>query len=525
MRSFCVFVGVIVSALSPLCACAGIDKGAPAAAQGPSDENFAGRAVHIDATLARTLDDLALRAAAQLNVPGAALAIVHRREVVLERVWGEMSPGLGPVTPHTLFMIGSITKPLTTLMEAVLIDQGRISWTDPLVTLLPDFAVADVQRTRELRLWHASCACSGIPGYDMVNAFDFESVSAEQRMATLHDVRPTAALGARYQYSNLMVAAGGYAAARAADPALDLGQAYERSMERFVLRPIGMDSSTFDFARVEASEHALPHALDLDGKLRALPLSYETSVRPIRPAGGLWTTIRDMERYAATELSRGIAPDGRRVVSAQNLEERWEPRIAEEGEGYGLGIACGQSHGLRVLSHRGGSLGFGSTLVLLPESDLGIVILTNVRNGGPFEQLPFNEVLLEGVLEELFDARDRRADALLSEFARAQRKARVGLSAGVELTPEPAWLRTVGGRYEEEKLGHVELRVEQGTGVFDAGEWQSRFGRLSTEDGRVNLVLLDAPYAGTPLTLTTLGGRPSFAVPEGDWIFRFKRID
>jgi CubicO group peptidase (beta-lactamase class C family) len=90
-------------------------------------------------------------------------------------------------------------------------------------------------------------------------------------MATLREQAPTAPLGTSYQYSNLMVAAGGYAAAHAAAPTLGLGDAYDQEMQRAVFAPIAMTRTTFDWEAVAADDHASPHALGLDGVARALP--------------------------------------------------------------------------------------------------------------------------------------------------------------------------------------------------------------------------------------------------------------
>jgi CubicO group peptidase (beta-lactamase class C family) len=86
-----------------------------------------------------------------------------------------------------------------------------------------------------------------------------------------------------------------------------------------------MKRSTFDPAAIRADgDYALPHAADLSGHLRPMPLEAECDVLlPVRPAGGLWSTTREMARFVQTELTGGIAPNGRRVVSTENLAVTW----------------------------------------------------------------------------------------------------------------------------------------------------------------------------------------------------------
>jgi CubicO group peptidase (beta-lactamase class C family) len=110
--------------------------------------------------------------------------------------------------------------------------------------------------------------------------------------------------------------------------------AYDAALQQRVLSPIGMKRSTFDPEAVRADgDYALPHAADLSGDQRPIPLEAEHDVLlPVRPAGGLWSTARAMARFVQTELAGGIAPSGTRVVSAANLgrpgRRGWRFRIS-----------------------------------------------------------------------------------------------------------------------------------------------------------------------------------------------------
>ncbi len=127
-------------------------------------------------------------------------------------------------------MIGSSTKPLTTLMMARLIDQGKFAWTTPVRDLLPDFELGDPDITRKLEMRHTVCACTGMPRRDVDFVFRFEGISPEQRLLEMRTMRPTTGFGETFQYSNLLVAAGGYAAAPAFSLAARSKLAYEEAM-------------------------------------------------------------------------------------------------------------------------------------------------------------------------------------------------------------------------------------------------------------------------------------------------------
>lgn len=113
-----------------------------------------------------------------LQVPGASICIVQKCRVVFSEGFGIRKAGSSePVTPTTRFMIGSSTKPLTTLMMARLVDQGAFSWTTPVTTLLPDFELGDPEITRQLAMRHTVCACTGMPRRDLDFVFRFKNVS------------------------------------------------------------------------------------------------------------------------------------------------------------------------------------------------------------------------------------------------------------------------------------------------------------------------------------------------------------
>lgn len=464
------------------------------APHGMKEETFAGRTPR--ALDQAALDRFLFEALNRLEVPGAAVAITLGGRVIYERSLGVRSlEKPEPITPHTLFLMASVTKPMTTLMEASLVDSGLLSWESKVAQLLPGFALGDPALTSRLALWHMSCACTGMPRRDLENLFEYGDVTPEQRIASMAQMKPTTGLGETFQYSNLMVAAGGFAAAHVYAPKLALAQAYARVMHEKLFGPIGMLSSTVDFAVVVKSEHASPHALDLDGRPQVLALQFEGNVLPIAPAGAVWSNLRDMERYLLTELGRGVAPGGTRVVSEANFAQRLRPRAPDSG--YGLGVGVERQAGLLHLGHDGGSDGFGTSLVMWPELDLGLVILTNVRNGTAAEQLPFNAAVKRRVLELLFAGADDVASVML-DFALTQRRAMVGQqSLKVERQPEASWFEALTGHYESLTLGGLDIRPG---GVFDVGEWQVHFGRRKHGE-RTELVVLDAPFAGASLPL------------------------
>ena len=202
------------------------------------------------------------------EVPGAAVAVVQNGEVVYQEGFGVRRMGeSAPVTPDTLMMIGSITKPMTATMAATVVDDGMLTWDTPVVELLPTFAVADPELTKTLSVRNAFCACTGLPQRDPEFLFTSATLTPERLITSVRDFPLTAPLGELFQYSNQLFGIGGYAAAAAAArEETDLYDAYVAAMEQRLLDPLGMRRSAFALDRVFASgNYAEPHSVDLAG--------------------------------------------------------------------------------------------------------------------------------------------------------------------------------------------------------------------------------------------------------------------
>jgi CubicO group peptidase (beta-lactamase class C family) len=494
---------------------------------GMREESFQGRAARaLDDAGAKVLDAFLAEALARLEVPGAAVAVIAHGKVIYERTLGVRALGKpDPVTVSTLFMMGSITKPMTTMMEAALVDGGTFRWDTPVNQVLPGFALGDPDVTRRLTMWHTACACTGMPQQDLEAIFEFDHVTAEQRLAMMRTMKPTTGFGETFQYSNLMVAAGGYAAAHAYAPRLSLGAAYELAMRAKVFEPAGMTSTTLDFAAAAASaDHATPHALAIDGVARAIPLAMERAVVSIGPAGAAWSNLRDMERFAMIEMARGVTPDGNRVVSEANLLERRKQRVRSGDErGYGLGLDVGTFHGLPMVGHTGGLFGFGTMMFILPEQEIAIIVLTNIRNGGDYEQLPFNAAVRRKVIELLFPGAQDVARPMVAFFAGARREAARKMTATLDRVPDAGWVRDLAGSYDNASLGNVRISAAAQGGTFDAGEWQTAFGRSREDDGTVKLVFVDPPFAGGDIIVAGEDSRRTLTIQYAQMKYVFTR--
>jgi len=450
------------------------------------------------------LDAYAAERAARYGIVGASWAVVAGGEVAGAGAYGlRESGGAASVTPDTRFMIGSVTKSMTSFMAATVIDDGLASWDTLLASLIPGFALADPALSARVTLADSFCACTGIPRDDFPLVLSPSTTPADM-LGLLAAIDPVAPLGEAFNYSNQLYGAGGFAATMAAGGTLPtLARDYDLAMRDRVLGPVGMSSSSFRLEDVLASgNYASPHTADLLGQpIPVSVLAEDHFIGAIAPAGALWSTAPDMARYLATQLADGVAPGGARVVSAENLAVTHQQRIAMGPEfaaampplianaygGYALGWGIGAWNGLPLMSHAGGTLGFTSQAAMLPDADAAIMILTNGGpNAGMFNlavQFRFFE-LLYGVESSapLFDALVGISDAGAESIA-----------AAVAAAPsaDPAAFAPFAGAWTNPETGLLRIVIEDGVPFAIAGGHRTRLLPLPA-------ALDPAPPAATP---------------------------
>ena len=486
-------------------------------APGYRRESFAGRAAQpLDAARIAALRAFVSDAMKTLDIPGASLALVDHGRVVFEGGLGVRALGdPAPADAHTRFMIASNTKGMTTLLLARLVDRGLLAWDEPVTQAYPGFRLGSPATTAKVELRHLVCACTGLPRKDLEVALntrrDTPATSVFDRLAA---TEPTSGFGEAYQYNNLMAAAAGYVGAHAAYPKMEVGAAYDRAMREMVFDPLGMEETTFE-EPAAASDRATPHGQDMDGRTRPIDLRIMGAVYPSRPAGGAWSSAHDVVRYVQDELSQGVSPDGVRVVSAANLLKRREPNVAAgEDVAYGMGLIIDRSSGVTVIHHGGSNPGFMSELFVLPDAQVGAVLLTNSDTGALLLR-PF----MRRLLEVLYDGEPQAA----GDVAAAAAAHKAGLLKARERLTYPAAPQAAGqlaAAYVSPELGHITVR-RSGDGVtFDFGQWRSRMATRRNDDGTLSFVTTEG-LSDLQFVVTDKGSAKGLVLRDGQHEYRY----
>jgi CubicO group peptidase (beta-lactamase class C family) len=482
-------------------------------------ESFAGRTPRpLDEAHVAQLKEFVETSMKQLGVPGASVALIDHGKVVYQGGFGVRELGRPEkVDENTVFMAASNTKGMTTLLLAELVDENKLRWDEPVIEAYPAFKLGDADTTKKVLVKNLICACTGVPRQDLEWLFEFKNATPETELALLGTMQPTSKFGEVFQYSNMMAAAAGYIGAHLVYPDLELGAAYDKTMQERIFDPLGMKSTTFDYARALGGNHATPHGDDIDGKPTVASMAINYSIVPARPAGAVWTSSADLIRYVQDELALGKLPNGKQLVSAENLLMRRAPQISlGEDASYGMGLIVDHTYGVPVVSHGGSMSGFKSNLYFLPDSGIGAALLTNSDNGGMLLG-PFGRRLLEVVF-------DGKPEAVAEVASRAARhKAELAKDRERLVVPAaPALVSGLAMHYSSKELGDLAVLTKNGTTTFDLGEWKSTVASRKNDDGTTSFITIDPGTDGFEFVVGNREGKRVLVIRDGqhEYVFR-----
>ena len=453
----------------------------------------------------------------QLDVPGVGLSFISDRQVVWAGGLGVREQGKSAkVDGDTLFMAASNTKAMTTALLARAVDAGKLRWDEPAAEAYPGFKLADPEVTKTVQIRHLVCACTGMPRQDLEWLFASGKAPATSTFDQLGAMKPTSKFGEVFQYSNLMVGAGGYVAANALKPGKEIGAAYDAAMQELLFGPLGMKSTTFDYAKVLRGNHAMPHGDALDGSTRRASMDLNYTIIPARPAGAVWTTPNDFSRWVLMELNKGKTPEGQPLIGEANWAERYKPQVmVGEDVTYGMGLIVDKQYGITVASHGGDMLGFHSNMIWLPEYGIGVTILTN-SDAGVLLRGPLQRKLLEVV----FDGRPEADDRL--KVSIANRKAEAAKLRELLTLPVPAdAIKPLAADYVSPDLGHIKVSRKGAQLRFQFDHWNSEVALRKNEDGTQSYMTIDPGIGGIEFVRDDKAAQPTLILRDAQHEYRF----
>lgn len=428
----------------------------------------------------KTLDADVARLMKQAGTPGLALGIVENGKTVLAKGYGVRRLGAPePVDAHTIFQIGSTTKAFTAAALAMLVEEGKIGWDDRVIDHLPEFQMSDPWVTREFTIRDLLTHRSGLPlGAGDLTFVPRTTHSRLEMMKALRHLKPETSFRTAYAYDNLLYVVAGLVVERVS------GKTWEDFVRTRIVNALGMaDTTTDEPERYQKVNRSQAHAR-LGPPIRGLGeetvLDERKALGPnANPAGGVMSSATDMSRWIATQLARGQSPDGKRLWSEASANEMWKgvtilptppargplAEAAPNFNQYALGWSVQDYRGHRIIQHAGGTLGFLTYVVLIPEKNVGFVIMQNSEDGELFSAL---RLMLQDHYLGLppIDWGQRFHDLKAAQMAQAQ-KLVAAAAAPTSAQPPSLPLSAYAGAYDDAWYGRATVTAGANGLVLD----------------------------------------------------------
>ncbi|HTS30974.1 MAG TPA: serine hydrolase [Bryobacteraceae bacterium] len=390
---------------------------------------------------------------------GVAIAVIQDGKVILSKGYGQRDQKHNlPVTPKTLFAIGSSTKSFTVTSLGVLADQGKLDWDKPVRDYLPEFRLMDQFATERMTPRDLVTHRSGLPRHDLL--WYNSPLTRAELFERLRYLEPSKDFRTTFQYQNLMFMTAGYLAAHLSD------MSWEAHVRKAIFEPLGMSKSNFSVTDSQKSDdYSLPYSV---AKEEIVEIPFR-NIDQIGPAGSINSNVEDMARYVMMHMARGKG-----VLSARNANQMQSPQMSIAGPGtdkelgaqsYGMGFFLTSYRGHYLVHHGGNIDGFSALVTFMPQDNIGMIILTN-QNGS---SLP--TVLSYNVYDRLLGLdqidwtrrmKDQQAKAKTAEDD-AKKKGYTAQRSGTRPSHD---LEEYAGEYEHPGYGVAKVAMENGALTF-----------------------------------------------------------
>lgn len=337
----------------------------------------------------RTFEGMANQLVSNQRIPGLAVAIVQNGRVLSARGYGITDTTRPePVDAHTVFRLASLSKSFAGTVTGMLVDDGVLQWNQPVVRYVPNFRLKDSDSTARLSVLNLLSQSTGLTR----NAFD-RDIEANASYYAVRGKLAGAPLkctpGSCYSYQNVAFSVIGDVVHAAT------GRYYDSHVQSRIFKPLGMSDSSLGLEGIEGSPRwAKPHVRGGGGWRSLMP---KPTYYRLGPAAGVNASIADMAQYLIAQTGHRpdvMSPELLRSIHTAHVDTPTELRSSKwrrerlQSAGYGVGWRVYNYAGHKLYFHGGAVQGYRGAMALLPDRDLGVVILWNSESSLPSGLLP-----------------------------------------------------------------------------------------------------------------------------------------
>ncbi len=412
------------------------------------------------------IDVLVHRALDTFKVPGVAIGIVVDGKIVLAKGYGYRNIEKHfPVTENTLFAIGSCTKACTAFMLGQLVDEGKITWDDPVIQHIPEFRLKDQYATLHTTIRDLAAHRTGLARHDIL--WSNPAFTRSDVIHALPYLEPACGLREKFQYNNLMYTVAGIVIERVT------GQTWEEALTSRIFTPLAMLNSNASIDESQRSnDFSMPYE-QKSGEVKAIPFR---NLHSVAPAGAINSSVSDMLKWIQLQLSDGTFLN-KHLLCKETLQETHTIQMhvmdadSEAGIycfGYGLGWSTGIYKGQYMLRQMGGIDGFCSLVSLLPQHKIGVVVLSNSSSDGSYVVSSLTNSITDKLLGNVgIDWIEKLKKQ--QENDRAAEPKEAAETSTLHSTPSHA-LAEYTGLYEHPAYGTVHVKLENNQLFVTYGE-------------------------------------------------------
>ncbi len=356
---------------------------------------------HLDTYFQKSLDEW--------QIPGMAIAIVNTDSIVFSKGYGYSNiDKKTKVDKNTLFAVASNSKAFTASSIAILVEEGKLNWTDKVVDYLPYFKMHDDYTTQNFTIEDLLCHRSGLVTFSGDLLWYGSTLSAEEIIAAQQYLTPKYGFRTTFGYSNIAYLAAGKIIEKVS------GTSWQEFVKQHFLSPLEMNNTLTSTNQLsKASNVATPYYFENNTNNEVKWVNWDN----IAPAGALISSVSDFSKWLQLNLNEGKLNE-KAIFSEQNFRKMTTPHINFEVrkndenthfKSYGLGWELQDYEGYKIVSHGGGYDGMISKSFFIPEKKLGVVILTNNLNWVPGA---LSNKILDVLLTENLEGKDWSANYL-----------------------------------------------------------------------------------------------------------------
>ncbi len=420
------------------------------------------------------IDRLAERTMKEFEVPGISIGIIKDGKLIHAKGYGVKSTRTNEkVDENTLFCIASNSKAFTAASIALLVDEGRLKWDDKVTQYIPEFRMYNAYVTEEFTIRDLLSHRSGLGlgAGDLMWWPDSNDFTVKDVLSNIRYLKPVSAFRTKYDYDNLLYIIAGEVVERVT------GKSWEEFVETRIMQPLAMDKSAGTYSRLpDKSNIASAHA-PVEGKLQQIPHYTFTYGNAL---GGIFSNITDMARWMQMQLDSGKYNNGKKLFSEKVHAEMWTPQtiipVRNRGSyntnfnSYGLGWFVSDVKGYKQVSHTGGMPGMVTQVTLIPDLELGIIVLTNQQSGAAFtaitSQIKDSYLGINGIdrVKEMSDrvkAGNEKANKVVDDIWKV-------VKSNQKKSPSKPQLNQYTGTFHDEWFGDVSISERDGKLYFSS---------------------------------------------------------